>query len=104
MTILAYGYMRVLCETDDEIVRGMEKSLRGFAEFAGMTLASIFYDYQSGSYSGFEEMVQELERTDTHHVVVPSTGHISASPIICNHLLARLALEAEAEVHELDET
>jgi hypothetical protein len=95
--------MRVSGDADDDIVRGLEQGFRRFADDQGFSLASIFYEYHSGSYDAFDRLAETLRSTKTRHVVVPSIGHLSGSLIISNQLLMRLEMEAKAEVHELDE-
>jgi len=97
---LMYGYMRVASEAEDDDVERIERGLRSFADAEGFCYAITFFEYQSGSHAAFEELAQELKRSEARHVVVPSLAHLSAHPILCGHMVERLELDANARVFE----
>jgi hypothetical protein len=101
---LAYGYMRVPCDIPDAKVRRMELEIHRFAERQDWCLAAIFYEFICGIHDAFEELVEELQRADAHHVVIPTYRHLARNRVLQNCLLARLEFDASAEVFELVET
>jgi hypothetical protein len=98
MRPLAYGYVRVRDDKDDQLLHRVELKLRQFASGAGFCLATIFCEDLPGQHRAFDELASELRRADAHHVIVPSMAHLSDNPLLQNHRLAHLALEADAEV------
>ena len=100
---LAYGYMRVPCDVDDHAVRDTERKLRDHAERHGFEFATIFHEFQSGISDGWDELTTELQRSDAHHVIVPSLSHVSLHPILRSIRLERLEEDAKAEVLELSD-
>jgi hypothetical protein len=101
---LAYGYMRVPCDIPDAKVRRMEFEMQRFSERHGWCLAAIFYEFVCGVHDAFEELVEELQRADAHHVVIPTYRHLARSPLLQNSLLQRLEFDAHAEAVELVES
>ncbi len=99
---LMYGYMRVASDAPDDELDGIEQQMRRFAEVEGFCYATTFYEYQDGSQAAFNELTEELKRAEARHVVVPSMSHISAHPILLGHMVERLELDANDQVHELD--
>jgi len=86
---LAYGYLRITDE-DDEEIRQLECSLRKFAEAEGFILADIYHEYESEHYGAFYELVAEMKRTQIRHVVLPSLAHLSGHPQLQIQFLRRL--------------
>jgi hypothetical protein len=101
---LLYGYMRVPCDVPDEKVVRMEREFQRFAETQGYSLAAIFYEFTCGVHDAFAELVEELQRTDAHYVLVPNFRHLARNRLLQNCLLSRLEFDAAAEVFELVET
>jgi DNA invertase Pin-like site-specific DNA recombinase len=101
LTPPAYGYMRVPCDIPDDKVHHMEQQLRHFASREGWFFATIFSEFTCGAYDAFNELVQELQRADAHHVVVPTFRHLARNLMLQNILLTRLEFDAQAEVFEL---
>lgn len=93
-----YGYLRVTDDLDDPEIRLMERGLRLLAETKGFSFATTFHEYQTGYHGAFDELTRELQRSDAHHVVVPSLGHLSQHPILRNTMLTRLVREVDAHV------
>jgi hypothetical protein len=103
MTLL-YGYMRVPCDIPDDKVVRMEREFRHFDETRGFCLAAIFDEFTCGVHEAFIELVEELQRADAHHVLVPTLRHLARNWLLQNSLLTRLEFDAKAEVLELVET
>jgi hypothetical protein len=101
---LAFAYMRVPCTIADEKVRRMELRLRTFADDLGLRLAGIFCEYVCGAHDAFDDMLAELQRTGTHHVLIPTFGHLATNLLLQNSFLFRLESDAGAEVFALRES
>jgi len=72
--------------------------MRRFTKVEGFCYASTFYEDVSGSRAAFEELTNELKRAEARHVVVPSLEHLSSHPLLRNHMIERLELDADAHV------
>lgn len=90
MKPLAYGYMRVTDDHDDDQIRQMERGLHKLADAESFCLVSTFYGYQPGYHGALIELVEELKRAQARHVVVPSLDHLSAHPLLRDHRIMRL--------------
>jgi hypothetical protein len=101
---LAYGYMRVPCDIPDDKVQRMERELRRSADGKGLFLTAIFSELVCGAHDAFNDLLQELQRTDAHYVIVPTFRHLARSVMLQNCLLTRIEFDAHAEVFELVET
>jgi hypothetical protein len=101
---LAYAYMRVPCTVADHKVARMELRLRAFADNLGVRLGGIFYEYVCGAHVAFDDMLAELQRTGTHHVLIPTFGHLATNLLLQNSFLFRLEIDAGAEVFALTES
>ncbi|MGH3695740.1 MAG: recombinase family protein [Pseudonocardiaceae bacterium] len=97
MKPLAYGYLRITQECDDEEIRQLERGLQKLAESEGFCLTETRYEYQTGYYGTFYRLTAELKRAQIHHVIVPSLDHLCAHPLLRAQLLMRLR-EANARV------
>ena len=100
MKPLIYGYMRVTEDMDDHEVCLMEQSLTTFADVEGYCLATIFYEYETGSQAAFTELLHELRRAEAHHVVVPSLEQLADSQIVQALMVDQVELETDAALHE----
>jgi DNA invertase Pin-like site-specific DNA recombinase len=100
MKPLIYGYLRVTDDMDDLEVRLLESQMYTFAEREGYCMAAIFYEYDSGSQAAFAELLHELQRSEAHHVVVPSLEQLSDSQIVQALMVDQCELDAGAAVHE----
>lgn len=98
MKPLSYGYLRVTNDEEDGEICRMERDLQIFAEDEGLCLATIFYEYNSGSRAAFAELTEELSRADAHHVIVPSLAHLSSHQMLRDSMLTHLELHASAQV------
>lgn len=49
-------------------------------------------------------MLAELQRTGTHHVLIPTFGHFATNLLLQNGFLLRLETDACAEVFALTES
>ncbi len=77
MKPVAYGYLRVSDDHEDDEIRQLERGLYKLAQGEGFRLASIFYEYEPGCHGAFIELVEELKRGQARHVVMPSLDHLS---------------------------
>ncbi|MFC1440148.1 recombinase family protein [Streptacidiphilus sp. N1-10] len=100
MKPLIYGYMRVTDDMDDQEVLQTEQALTTFATVEGYCLATIFYEYDSGSQAAFAQLIHELRRSEAHHVVVPSLEQLADSQIVQALMVDQVELDAGAAVHE----
>jgi len=100
---LMYGYMRVMPEDGDDQLGRVEQQMRAFAETEGFYYATTFFEYTSGVHRAYDELAEELKRAEAHHVITPSLSHISAHPILRDHMVERLEHDADAVVFELSE-
>ncbi|MFC1419369.1 recombinase family protein [Streptacidiphilus cavernicola] len=100
MKPLIYGYMRVTDDMEDHEVSRLEQSLSTFAAVEGYCLAAIFYEYENGSQTAFNELLHELRRVEAHHVVVPSLEQLADSQIVQTLMVDRAELETDAAIHE----
>ncbi len=103
MKPLAYGYMCAPCEVGDHVIYAWERNLRKYAEEHGFEFATIFHEFQSGTSEAWDELTTELQRSDAHHVIVPSLSHVSRHPLLRSSMLDRLEEDAKAEVVELSD-
>jgi len=101
MRPLMYGYMRVHDAEEDNTILQLEAELRNFAVRNGFCFGTIFHEHVPGSYAAFDELIEELQRADAHHVIVPSTRHLAENRILRESLLSRLDSHAQARVLEL---
>jgi hypothetical protein len=95
---LAYGYMRVPCDVPDEKVRQLEKEVISYAEAQGFHLDRFFFEFACGSREAFDELTDELVRSDVHHVVVPSFRHLAHNELLQDLMMEQLSLSASADV------
>ncbi|MFJ5234520.1 recombinase family protein [Kitasatospora sp. NPDC088391] len=93
--------MRVTDEADDQEVRRIEQQLTNFAHVEGFTLGAIFYEYETGSLAAFSELIEELRRSETHHVVVSSLEQLAHCRALQVAMVLNVELRADAAVHEL---
>jgi DNA invertase Pin-like site-specific DNA recombinase len=90
MEPLAYGYMRVTEDFEDDQIWQMELGLHKLAEAEGFRFVSTFHDDQPGYHGAFNELIEELTRAQARHIVVPSLDHLSAHPLLREIMLMRL--------------
>jgi hypothetical protein len=98
---LIYGYMRVQRSHTDEELLALELDLRHFAASEGYRYVTTFQEFEPGCTRAFGALVAELTRVGGHHVVVPTMNHLALHPLLQIHLLAKLELDADAEVFEV---
>jgi len=104
---LIYGYMRLDPEAPDNDIRQMEIALRYYAETKGYCFATTFYEdlsHDGSDRSAFAELIEELQRSEARHVIVPTADHFSAHPLLRTSMLLQLENEALAQVHTLSTT
>jgi hypothetical protein len=81
-------------------VRYEEEQLTRWAEAEGCRLMGVYRETEEGGIAELSALVEELNRTDTRLVVVPSIEHFGTSPLLQEHLWAYVVHTANAEVHE----
>src|SRR5262249_39788190 len=94
---LAYGYLRLTDERDDEEIRQLELGLRKLAEAEGLWLTEMCYEYQPGYYGTFYELLEDLRQVRAgsvpariSHVLVPSPDHLSPHPLLREQFFRQL--------------
>ncbi|WP_205661178.1 hypothetical protein [Amycolatopsis vastitatis] len=87
----------------DDKVRLLEQDLRACAAAKGFCFVAFFYEFACGSQEAFNELVAELRRVHAHYVFVPTLRHLARNMLLQNMMLARLELDAAAEVFTLGE-
>lgn len=100
-TPLAYGYMRVPAGLPDRKVRGLKQAVIQYAHSLDLRFVSFFFEFHCGARDGFDELVTELVRTQTRHVVVPSLRHLALNTLLQDAMRERLVLDAGAQVHAM---
>lgn len=95
---LIYGYMRIDGAEPDQDIRDTERDLRGLAEVEGYCFATIFHEFEPGSQRAFLALVEELQRSGAHHVVVPSLEHLARNEVLQNIMLTQLMYWADPQV------
>lgn len=104
MKPLIYGYMQVDPDIPDNHIRQVELLLEDYAEAEGYCFATIFHEDASvNNRSAFVELINELKRSEAHHVIVPSIDHFSSHPVVRVHMLMRLEDETDVQVHTLSD-
>ncbi|CBG70016.1 conserved hypothetical protein (fragment) [Streptomyces scabiei 87.22] len=101
---LIYGYMRVPRSHTDEELLALERGLQRFAASEGYQYATTFQEFVPGCTGAFGALVAELTRVGGRHVVVPTIDHLALHPLLQVHMLAKLELDAGAEVFEVVES
>ncbi|MFD8496233.1 hypothetical protein [Amycolatopsis sp. NPDC059657] len=75
----------------------MELEFGFFAARKGLALAGIFPEFVCGVHDAFEELLEEVQRTDAHYVIIPTLRHLARNGFLQDVLLDRLRF-AGAEV------
>ncbi|MFK0168359.1 hypothetical protein ACIQU5_06125 [Streptomyces sp. NPDC090306] len=94
----AYGYFR-LVDSDEEAMQ-VEENLHSYATSQGLDLVGVYRD----RYPHFrlDELVELLRDRRISHLVVPSSTHVSAHPILWQGFSAAVREGGGAEIHEVD--
>jgi DNA invertase Pin-like site-specific DNA recombinase len=100
---LIYGYMRLRGDEPESDIRQMELVLKDYAEREGYCLATIFYEEDNGTRSAFEELIEELKRSEAHCVIVPAIEHLSGHALLRISMIVRLEEMAGASVLTLSD-
>jgi len=95
---LAYGYMRVPDDTPDELACELQQAIKRQAEDEGYCLVSIYYEDVPCTMHAWSQLVEELERTEAHTVIVPTEDHLSTNKIMRDSMITMLSLHAGAWV------
>lgn len=101
---LAYGYMRVKGDVDDQVILKRERQLRDYAEEHGFQFGAIFHEEEPGYRGAFRELLKELRRADAHHVIIPSITDLASHPILRHYMLDKLEEISDATIHIADES
>ncbi|MFE1887217.1 hypothetical protein [Streptomyces microflavus] len=97
-TPIAYGYVRIHPEVDEDELRLVEKELSTYAAAHGLDLARIYYEEGTGIEPN--RMVRRLTRDDVHHLVVSSLEQITEHRLVAEMVEAVIEGEAGAVLHE----
>ncbi|WP_256106860.1 recombinase family protein [Streptomyces sp. ODS05-4] len=103
MKPLIYGYMRVPSDMPDEEARRREADMEAYARAEGFALAMIFHEFEAVQRSALAELLQALQRTEAHNVVVPSLRDLALTDRLQDALVLQIECEANAQVVSLDE-
>lgn len=100
---LVYGYVRVGPTDPPESDERLTCALRLHAKHEGLTLAHVFTDhYQDGSEqferNRFSALVDALKRPGGYGVFIPSLGHFSRFPGMCQAMCTLIQLETGVRV------
>jgi hypothetical protein len=95
MSPLMYGYLRL--DIAGGQVAACEAQIRQFVEHEGFDLAMIFHERIHGG-AALTALIAELQRSQSHHVVVPAIQHLTQSGMARQAVEARLWREANAGV------
>lgn len=101
MRPLMYGYLRLDVAGDQ--IAACEAQIRWFAERDRLDLAMIFHERIHGG-SALTALIAELQRSQCHHVVVPTMEHLIRPGMARQAIEARLWREASAGVFVAAET
>ena len=95
MRPLMYGYLRLDVAGDQ--LPACEAQIRRFADHDSFDLAMIFHERIHGG-SALTALIAELQRSQCHHVVVPTLEHLIRPGMSRQAVEARLWREAAAGV------
>ncbi|MEW2544872.1 recombinase family protein [Streptomyces sp. NPDC047002] len=96
-----YGYMRLHTAESDSEIAEEERRLARWAMGEGYCLMRVYQEAEDGAISALVELIEELRRTGTRAVVVPSVRHLGRNRPLQDHLWAHLVDRARAEVYEV---
>lgn len=102
MKPLIYGYMRVDDGRPDEEIRQDEQEMIRWAQAEGYDMVAIYWETDKGSTAELTALIEQLKRTKTSAVLVPSIEHFGAGPLLQELRWARIAQTVGAEVHEVN--
>jgi hypothetical protein len=92
----AYGYFR-LVGSNEEAMQA-ERAMRAYATSQGMDLAGVYRDHYP--FFRLDELVGLLRHQGIGHLVVPSSAHVSAHPILWQGFSVAVREGAGVEIHE----
>lgn len=95
---IAYGYVRIRPEANEDELRLVEKELNNYADAHGLALARVYYEEGVGIEPN--RMVRRLARDNVHHLVVSSLEQITDHRLIGEMVEAVIEGEAGAVLHE----
>lgn len=99
-----YGYLRCDLAEHEGQIKEWEDAIRAFAAGQGFDLGRVFHECDASlDRPVFAELIGELQRAGSQHVVVPSMGHVwGRFPQLRQELVARLSNEAGAGIWVAD--
>src|SRR5262249_28414345 len=95
---LAYGYMRMPDDMPDELACELQQAIKRRAEDEGFCLVSTYYEDVPCTMRAWDQLLEELKRTEAHTVIVPAEEHLSTNRIMRESMVAMLGLVADAWV------
>ncbi|MFC4033071.1 hypothetical protein ACFO3J_16480 [Streptomyces polygonati] len=95
--------MRAYDVTPDVEVMREELHLFRWAQARGYDLVAVYQEVEEGSIDVLTELVEELRRTGSRAVLVPSIEHFGTSHPLQDNLWAHVVHNARAEVHEVNQ-
>ncbi|MFF5004755.1 hypothetical protein ACFY3G_18225 [Streptomyces phaeochromogenes] len=100
-TLIAYGYMRLRADVDEDELAVIEGQLYGCAEKHGLRLADMYYE--DGPGIAPSRLIRRLIRDDVRHVIVPSLVQITEHPLLQLLVSETITLDAGALLYEASE-
>src|SRR5262249_2976783 len=95
---LAYGYMRVPDDMPDELAYELQQAITRQAADEGFCLVSTYYEDVPCTMRAWDQLLEELKRTEAHTVIVPTEDHLSTNKIMRENMATTLELIADAWV------
>lgn len=95
---IAYGYMRVRREADDQELQLIEDEMRRFAVAQGLRLVYIHYESGPGISPG--RLARRLIRDDVRHVIVPTLAQITEHPLLQTIVAEAITLDGGALLYK----
>ncbi|MYU10655.1 hypothetical protein GTZ78_08095 [Streptomyces sp. SID8361] len=98
---IAWGYVRLRDDTDDQELILIEDGIFKFAEAHGLRLTHTYYEEGPGISPS--RLVRRLIREDVRHVIVPSLVQITEHPLMQLLVSEAITLDAGALLYETSE-
>jgi hypothetical protein len=104
MRLTALGYVRFTRDIPEQAARHMQEELTAYAERGGYILGKIFIEEEEPGSSAFAALIEELCRSKTPIVVVPSMCHFAHLPGLQAAMKEHIERETGAQVIVMAET
>ncbi|MEU6757581.1 recombinase family protein [Streptomyces sp. NPDC046685] len=95
---IAYGYMRVRQEADDQELQLIEDRLHACAASHGLRIIDTHYEWGPGIAP--QRLVRRLIKDDIRHVIVPSLVQITEHPLMQLFVSEWITLDVGALLYE----